>query len=381
MKSLGGLVQGLKQTFQRIKRELYGFKQWASLFLIGIGLTAAIAACSSGNVSNSVATNPSSQPVAQKNQEVQLTLVSFAVTKAAHDSIIPKFVAQWKKEHNQTISFTQSSYGGSGSQAQKVIEGGLEADVVHLALGLDVDKIVSAGLIAPNWQKQAPNHGIASKSVVALATRPGNPKGIKNFADLTKAGVSVVTANPATSGVARWNFLALWNSVIKTGGDEQKALDFVTQVYRNVPELPGDARLARETFYKRGLGDALLNYENEIILAQQQGEKVEYVVPDVNISIENPVAIVDKNVDKHGTREIAEAFVKFLFTPEAQAEFAKVGFRPINETIAKEKEFVEKYPKIRSLGTVQDFGGWDKVQQKFFADGALFDQVQTRLKK
>nr|WP_225938809.1 sulfate ABC transporter substrate-binding protein [Kovacikia minuta] len=357
------------------------FRQQIPLFLVGIGLTAAIAACSGGTTNHSVGTSPAGQTVAQNNPDLQLTLVSFAVTKAAHDAIIPKFVEQWKKEHNQTISFSQASYGGSGSQAQKVIEGGLEGDIVHLALGLDINKIVSAGLIAPGWEKRTPNQGVASKSVVALAVRPGNPKGIKNFADLARNGVSIVTANPTTSGVARWNFLALWNSVIKTSGDETKALDFVTQVYRNVPELPEDARLAREVFYKRGVGDALLNYENEIILAQQQGEKVEYVVPDVNISIENPVAIVDRNVDKHGTRKVAEAFVKFLFTPEAQEEFAKVGFRPIDEAIAKEKEFVEKYPKIHKLSTVQDFGGWDQVQQKFFADGGVFDQIQTRIKK
>jgi sulfate transport system substrate-binding protein len=180
--------------------------------------------------------------------------------------------------------------------------------------------------------------------------------------------------------VARWNFLALWNSVIKTGGDEAKALDFVSQIYKNVPELPEDARLARETFYHRGLGDALLNYENEIILAQQEGQKVEYVIPDVNISIDNPVAVVDKNVDKHGTREVAEGFVQFLFTPEAQESFARVGFRPIDAAIAKQKEFVEKYPEVKVLSTVQDFGGWQAVQKKFFADGAIFDQIQSRIK-
>ncbi|MBW4470438.1 MAG: sulfate ABC transporter substrate-binding protein [Stenomitos rutilans HA7619-LM2] len=375
--------------WQRLQRWQRGFerwfgstrakRRWLGSFLVGVSLVSAIAACSSN--STTTTSSPSSQTVAQQSNDVQLTLVSFAVTKAAHDAIIPKFVAQWQKDHNQTVSFEQASYGGSGSQTQKVLEGGLDADVVHLALGLDVNKLVTAGLVSSDWQQQAPHNGIVSRSVVALATHPGNPKGINSFADLTKPGVTLVTANPKTSGVARWNFLALWNSVVKAGGDETKALDFVTQVYKNVPELPGDARVATETFYKRGLGDVLLNYENEIILAKQRGEKVEYVVPDVNISIENPVAIVEKNVAKHGNRDVAEAFVKFLYTPDAQAEFAKVGFRPVDEAIAKEKEVMTKYPTVPTLSTVQDFGGWEQVQQKFFEDGAIFDQIQTRIKQ
>lgn len=362
-----------KRSFQLARQ---GFWSWLGLFLVGVGLTAAIAACGG----NPASVAPSSQPVAQKTQEVQLQLVSFAVTKAAHDAIIPKFVQFWQQEHGQTVSFRNASYGGSGAQAQKVIEGGLEADVVHLALGLDIDKIVSAGLIAPGWQTRVSNNSTPSRSVVALATRPGNPKGIKSFADLAKPGVSVVTANPKTSGVARWNFLALWNSVLQTGGDEAKAAEFVSQVYRNVPELPEDARLAREDFYKRGLGDALLNYENEIILAQQEGQSVDYVIPDVNIAIEQPVAVVDQNVDKHGTREVAEGFVKFLFTPEAQAEFARVGFRLADEE-SKDKQYSEKYPRVKVLSTAQDFGGWESIQKKFFADGGIFDQIQTRIKK
>lgn len=366
---------------RRLAKRVHATKQLVMLFAVGVSLVTAIAACSSGSVNNSTANSPSAQSVAQQNKEVELTLVSFAVTKAAHDAIIPKFVAQWKKDHNQTVSFHQASYGGSGSQTQKVIEGGLEADVVHLALGLDVNKLVSAGLVSPDWQKLAPNNGIVSKSVVALATHVGNPKGIRSFADLTKPGISLLTANPKTSGVARWNFLALWNSVIKTGGDEAKALDFVTQVYKNVPELPGDARLATETFYKRRLGDVLLNYENEIILSKQKGEQVEYSIPDVNISIDNPVAIVDKNVAKHGNRKVAEAFIKFLYTPEAQAEFARVGFRPVDAAIAKEKEVVAQYPAVPTLSTVQDFGGWEQVQKKFFEDGAIFDQIQTRIQQ
>jgi sulfate transport system substrate-binding protein len=370
-----------KQIFLKIvhKFRLNSIKGFLSLFLVGVSLSVAIAACSGNGASNSStstdAGGSTAKPVAANNQDVRLTLVSFAVTKAAHDAIIPKFVEQWKKEHNQNVSFDQS-YGGSGSQTRAVIDG-LEADVVHLALGLDVDKIQKAKLIEPGWEKEFPNNAIVSKSVAALVTRPGNPKGLKTWADLAKDNVKLITADPKTSGIARWNFLALWNSVAKTGGGDQKALEFVTKVYKNVPILTKDAREATDIFAKRGQGDALINYENEIILAQQKGEKVDYVIPDVNVSIDNPIAIVDQNVDKHRNREVAEAFVKYLYTPEAQQEFAKVGFRPIEET-PQTKELASKYPKVKSLGTVQDYGGWDSIQKKFFEDGAVFDQIQAK---
>ncbi|AFZ22890.1 sulfate/thiosulfate-binding protein [Cylindrospermum stagnale PCC 7417] len=365
---------------QRTNRfRLNSLNGFVSLFLVGTVLSVALAACSGGNVSNSTSETPAANPVANNKQNVELTLVSFAVTKAAHEAIIPKFVAQWKKDHNQTVTFKQS-YGGSGSQTRAVIDG-LEADVVHLALAGDTAKIEKAGLIQPGWEKEVPNNGIVSRSVAALITRPGNPKGIKAWADLEKDGVKLITADPKTSGIAKWNFLALWNSVIKTGGDEAKATAFVTKVYNNVPILTKDAREATDTFAKQGQGDALINYENEIILAQQKGEKVDYVVPDVNISIDNPIAVVDKNVDKHGNREVAEGFIKFLYTPEAQQEFVKLGFRPADQTLAQTKEVADKFPKVKTLGTVQDFGGWEAVDKQFFADGALFDKIQAQKKR
>jgi len=316
-----------------------------------------------------------SHPAASQQKDAQITLVSFAVTKSAYDRIIPKFVAKWKKENNQNVTFTQS-YGGSGSQTRAVVDG-LAADVVHLALALDTNRIQQAGLIQPGWEGKLPNNAIVSKSVVALVTKQGNPKGIKGWQDLAKNGVSVITANPKTSGVARWNFLALWGSVTQTGGNEQAAQKFVTDVYRNVPVLPKDAREASDVFYKQGQGDVLLNYENEILLAKQQGETEPYIIPQVNISIDNPVAVVDKNVDKHGNRKVAEAFVKYLFTPEAQREFAQVGFRAVNTNVAA--EFSSKFPKISNLFTVSQLGGWNGTQTKFFADGALFDKIQASI--
>jgi sulfate/thiosulfate transport system substrate-binding protein len=354
------------RRFGMLKWRLDALKRFVSLILIGALLSGAIAACSGRNSGNS-------------KPDVELTLVSFAVTRAAHDAIIPKFVEKWQQEQGQTV-IIQQSYGGSGSQARAVIDG-LEADVVHLALALDTQRIEKAGLIAPGWEKEVPNGGIVSKSVAALITREGNPKGIKTWSDLAKNDVKLITADPKTSGVARWNFLALWNSVIQTGGNEAQALEFVTKAYQNVPVLAKDAREATDVFVKQGQGDVLINYENEIILAQQKGQKAAFVVPDVNISIDNPIAVVDQNVDRHGNREVAEAFVRYLFTPEAQAEFAKVGFRPVDASVAKTQEFAAKYPAIKTLGTVKDYGGWNAVQKKFFADGTVFDQIQAAIKR
>jgi sulfate/thiosulfate transport system substrate-binding protein len=331
-----------------------------TLFLVGVSLSVALNACNSGK------TNSSS--TSQKT-DVEITLVSFAVTKAAHEAIIPKFVAKWQQEHGQKITFKQS-YGGSGTQTRAVIDG-LGADIVHLSLAGDTQKIEKAGLIQPGWEKEFPNDSNVSRSVAVLVTRPGNPKGIKSWVDLAKDGIKVITANPKTSGVAKWNFLALWNDAVKAG-DEARAQEFVSKVYKNAPVLPKDAREATDAFFKQGQGDVLINYENEIILAQQKGEKAEFVVPDVNISIDNPIAIVDANVDKHGNREVVEAFVKYLFTPEAQAEFAKLGFRPSDPTQPT------KYPAVKQLSTIKDFGGWSAAQTKFFADGAIFDKIQAQ---
>jgi sulfate/thiosulfate-binding protein len=346
-------------------------KGFVSLFLVGVSLSVAIASCSSDNSNSPTSAGGNSSPAA-KGGNLQLTLVSYAVTRAAYEKIIPEFTAKWKQEHNQDVTFNQS-YGGSGSQTRAVIDG-LEADVVNLALALDTKKIEKAGLIEPGWEKEAPNDAIVSKSVAALVTREGNPKGIKTWADLAKDGVKVITANPKTSGGARWNFLGIWGSVTRTGGDDAKAQDFASKVFKNVPVLPKDAREASDVFFKQGQGDVLINYENEVILAGQNGQKLPYVVPDVNISIDTPVAVVDKNVDKHGTREVAEAFVKFLYTPEAQREFAKVGFRPVDPTVAE--EVAKQFAPVKTLFTAQDLGGWGEIQKKFFDDGAIFDKIQ-----
>ena len=320
---------------------------------------------------------PQPQVAVSQPKNIELTLVSYAVTKQAYEKIIPKFTAKWKKETGQEVRFRQS-YGGSGSQTRAVIDG-LEADITNLSLASDTKRIEQAGLIQPGWEKELPNNSIVTKSVVVLATRPGNPKKIRGWADLTRPDVKVITANPKTSGVARWNFLALWGSVTETGGSEAKAREFVSAVYKNVPVLPKDAREATDVFFKNRQGDVLLNYENELILAAQQGQASPYILPPVNISIDAPLAVVDKNVDKHGTRKVAEAFAKYLFTPEAQREFAKVGFRPVNSSVAS--EFTKDYRKVDRLYTIGEFGGWDAAQRKFFGDKGIFDQIQSALGK
>ncbi|MEH1931280.1 MAG: sulfate ABC transporter substrate-binding protein [Nostoc sp.] len=359
-----------KQIHTRTVKAWQAIRNWGfiSLFLAGVSLSIFMSACSGANV------DKTGNTIANSGGDLNLTFVSYSVTKAAYEQIIPQFREKWKKEHNQNLTFTES-YDGSGSQTLNVIDG-LSADVVHLSLGLDIDKLVQTGFIQPGWEKEAPNNAIVTQSVGAIAAREGNPKNIKTWTDLTRPGVSVLTANPKTSGGARWNFLSLWGYVIKTGHDEKQALDFTSKVYKNVPVLPKTARNASELFFKQGEGDALLNYENEMILSKQKGEKFSYVVPDVNISIDNPIAVVDKNAEQHGTRKVAEAFVQYLYTPEIQREFAKIGFRPVNNTIAK--ELGSTFPKVKTLFKAEDLGGWNKIQQQFFNEGAIFDQIQAQ---
>ncbi|MEH2304424.1 sulfate ABC transporter substrate-binding protein [Nostoc sp.] len=362
MKALQTIQLSYKDTIRNWLNR-HTVQSFVSLFLVGAFLSVTVASCSGSSS-------------ASKN-DVKLKLVSFSVTKAAHDQIIPKFVEKWKQEHNQSVTFEQS-YGGSVAQAAAVIAGSQEADIVHLALPLDVSKIALAGLIKSGWETKAPRSGIVSRSVAAIVTREGNPKSINTWADLAKDGVKVIAANPKTSGIAIWEFLAFWGSVTLNGGDEATALDYVTRVYKNTPILTKDAREASDLFFQKNQGDVLITYENEVILAGKNGNKLPYIVPKVNISIDNPVAIVDKNVEKHGTREVAQAFVDFLYSTEAQREFAKLQYRPVNPTVTQ--EVASQYQPIETLFTSQDLGGWDIIQKKFFSDGAIFDKVQAASK-
>ena len=304
----------------------------------------------------------------------EILLVSYAVTKASYDQIIPLFQADWKKKTGQTVT-VKTSYGGSGSQTRAVIDG-LEADLVGLALEGDVLKVQDAGLIDKGWQKENPNNSIITNSVVAFFVRPGNPKKIKTWKDLDNKDVDVVTPNPKTSGGARWNFLGLYGSVTQTGGSDAQAKKYLTTVYKNVDVLPKDAREATDTFVKRRKGDVLLNYENEAILAKKTGEwTTPYKLPSPNILIEGPIAVVDKNVNKHGNRKVTEAFAKFLYTPAAQKAFVNNGFRPVT---AEGKAYARgKFQQVETF-TVDSFDGWATVNKKFFAKGGLWDQIFSK---
>lgn len=371
-------IQHLPAVVNRVTQPLQPRRSGAMLLAASFSATLAIPVYALGTATPerplSATRSPNQQLVSQgKRQEI--LLVSYAVTKAAYDKIIPKFVAKWKREKKQDVVI-RTSFGGSGTQTRAILDG-LDADVSALALALDTKRLEKGGLIRPGWEKRAPNNAIVTKSVIAIVTRPGNPKNVKTWQDLDNPGVKVITANPKTSGGARWNFLGLWGSVTETGGNDAKAQDFVKRVFKNAPVLPKDAREASDAFFKKGQGDVLLNYENEVLLEQQQaGGRSTFVVPSVNISIDNPVAVVDKNVDKKGTRAVSEAFVQFLFTPEAQREFAATGFRPVNPAVAKQTG--SKFRPVAKLYTVADLGGWDSIQKRFFDDGAIFDRIYSR---
>ena len=304
---------------------------------------------------------------------VEITLVSINTTKAAYRNIIPKFTDQWRQEHNQNVVVTQS-YGPSGSQTRAVLDG-LDADIVHLSLPLDIQKLEQERLVASGWEKMLPNHSVPTESAVALIFRDGNPKTIQSWTDLTRPDISVLTADPKTSGAARWNFLALWQAGLSQGNTETAAKAFTGAVYGNAPILPRDSREATGIFYKQSRGDVLINYENEAILAAQNGEKLPYIVPGDNIRIENPVALVSRNVEKHKNRAATEAFAEFLFSPVAQREFAKVGFRAVEPSI--QSAFADEHPPLDNLVEAAEFGTWGQIQRRFFDSGALFDELRS----
>ena len=307
--------------------------------------------------------------------QAQTTLlnVSYDPTRELYQEYNKAFAAHWKATGG-AVTINQS-HGGSGGQGRKVIDG-LEADIVTLALAYDIDAIAEKGLISPDWQKKLPHNASPYTSTYIFLVRKGNPKGIKDWSDLIKPGVSVITANPKTSGGARWGYLAAWGYELKrTKGDQEKAKAFVTQLFKNVPVLDSGARGSTVTFAERGLGDVLLAWENEAHLALKEfgANKFDIVYPPVSILAEPPVAVVDKVVDKHGTRKLAEEYLKYLYSPEGQDIAAKNYYRPIDAKVAA--KYAKQFPKI-ALFTIDDtFGGWQKAQKAHFADGGLFDQI------
>ena len=303
----------------------------------------------------------------------ELLNVSYDPTRELYQEFDAAFVKAWQTKTGQTVSVRQS-HGGSGSQARAVIDG-LAADVVTLALAYDIDAIAKAGIMPSDWQQRLPHNSAPYTSTIVFLVRKGNPKGIKDWPDLVKPGISVITPNPKTSGGARWNYLAAWGYALRQpGGTEQSALAFLKQLFAHVPVLDSGARGATNTFVQRGMGDVLLAWENEAYLATQEAKgQIEIVAPSASIHAEPPVAIVDAVVDKKGTRELAEAYLQFLYTREGQEIAARHHYRP------RDAEVRAKYAKAFAdvtLFTIGDvFGNWQSAQQKHFADGGTFDQI------
>ena len=311
-------------------------------------------------------------------RDVQLLNVSYDPTRELYKDYNAAFARHWKDAHGDTVA-VETSHGGSGKQARSVIDG-VEADVVTLALAYDVDAIVEKGkLIKPDWEQRLPDNSAPYTSTIVFLVRKGNPKDIKDWPDLLKAGVSVVTPNPKTSGGARWNYLAAWayfDRIFK--GDQAKVRRSMSALFRNVPVLDTGARGATTTFVQRGIGDVLLAWENEAFLAQEElgPDKFEIVVPKLSILAEPSVAVVDKNVDKHGTRAVAEDYLKYLYSPEGQKIAARHYYRPRKPEFADPAD-VARFPKVELVTIRQAFGSWKKVQAEHFADGGIFDQIQA----
>ncbi len=307
--------------------------------------------------------------------DVTLLNVSYDPTRELYTDINSSFAQQWQKKTGQKVTIKQS-HGGSGKQARAVIDG-LEADVVTLALAYDIDAVAEKGLIKTGWQKELPHNSAPYTSTIVFLVRKGNPKKIKNWDDLIKPGVSVITPNPKTSGGARWNYLAAWAYALhQPGGNDAKAKEFVAKLLKNVPVLDSGARGATNTFVQRGLGDVLLAWENEAFLAINElgPDRFEVVTPSESILAEPPVTVVDKVADKRGTRKVAEEYLKYLYTDEGQKIAAKHYYRPINPKIPT------KLAKVKLYTVDKAFGGWQKAQKTHFADGGTFDQIYSERK-
>ncbi len=309
---------------------------------------------------------------------ITLLNVSYDPTRELYQDYNEAFSKHWKEKTGQDVTI-QQSHGGSGSQARTVIDGN-EADVVTLALAYDIDSInKNKELINKEWQKRLPNNSTPYTSTIVFLVRKGNPKNIKDWDDLVKPGIQVITPNPKTSGGARWNYLAAWGYALKkNNNDQQKAKEFVKALFENVPVLDSGARGATTTFVERGLGDVLVAWENEAFLSINElgKDKFEIVVPSISILAEPPVSVVDSVVDKKGTREAAEAYLEYLYSDEGQEIAAQNYYRPRNETIAK--KYSQQFPQINLFTIDEVFGGWTKAQQEHFADGGVFDQIYAK---
>lgn len=350
-------------------------KPLLKFFLVFTLLSVVLAACSSNQTSSNEEKNEKTNEKASNKSPVELLNVSYDPTRELYQDFNKEFIKYWKKKTGQTVTI-QQSHGGSSKQGRAVIDG-LEADVVTLALAYDIDMIAEArGLLAKDWQKRLAYNSTPYTSTIVFLVRKGNPKGIKDWDDLIKKDVSVITPNPKTSGGARWNYLAAWAFADKKyNGDEKKIKDFMKKLYKNVKVLDSGARGSTTTFVERGIGDVLIAWENEAFLTVNElgKDKFEIVVPSISILAEPPVAVVDKIVDKKGTRKVAEAYLKYLYTDKGQEIIAKHYYRPRNEKILK--KYRDRFPKIDLVTIDEKFGGWKKAQEIHFNDGGTFDQI------
>jgi sulfate/thiosulfate transport system substrate-binding protein len=309
-------------------------------------------------------------------RDVVLLNVSYDPTRELYQEFNAAFARHWKAKTGDAVS-VKASHGGSGKQARSVIDG-LEADVVTLALAADIDAIADkAKLLPADWQRRLPRQSAPYTSTIVFLVRKGNPKAIRDWDDLARAGVSVVTPNPKTSGGARWNYLAAWGYALKKTGSEAKAQEFVAAVYRNVPVLDSGARGSTTTFVERGIGDVLLAWENEALLAQKElgPDKFDIVAPSVSIRAEPPVALIDKVVDKRGTRAVAQAYLDYLYSPEGQDIAGRHYYRPTDAAAAA--KYAGQFPRLELFG-IELFGGWAQAQKTHFADGGVFDRIVAK---
>lgn len=335
-----------------------------SIILAGI-LGVSIVACSGKEDSSN------------EKPDVKLLNVSYDPTRELYTEYNEAFIKEWKEKENQNVTIEQS-YGGSAKQARSVIDG-LNADVVTLGLAYDINAINSQKqLVDPNWQSQLPNNSTPYTSTIIFLVRKGNPKGIKDWNDLIKPGIEVITANPKTSSGARWNYVAAWGYALsQNDNDGDKARAFVKKIYENVPILDSGSRGATTTFVERGIGDVLIAWENEAHLAlKESGEdKFDIVYPSISILAEPPVALVKANTEKNDTTKVAQEYLKYLYSDEAQEIVAKNFYRPRNKAIAE--KYKDNFPKIKLFTIEEKFGGWDKAQKEHFNDGGIFDQIYT----
>jgi sulfate/thiosulfate-binding protein len=332
---------------------------------VTLGLLAGLGACSKADKAPGDATS------------IELTNVSYDPTRELYKAINDAFAKKWQAETGQTVTF-KMSHGGSGKQSRAIIDG-LEADVATLGLAYDIDAIADKGKLLPaNWQASLPDNSAPYTSTIVFLVRKGNPKAIKDWGDLAKPGIGVITPNPKTSGGARWNFLAAWAYGRKAGGSEAAAEQFVSKLFANVPVLDSGARGSTTTFAERGIGDVLITWENEAFLAEQELGKGQYeiVVPSISILAEPSVAVVTENAKKHGTEKVADAYLRFLYTPEAQTIIARNFYRPRDPQVAA--QFKDKFPAVNLVTIDKDFGGWKKAQGYYFDDNGVFDRITTK---